>query len=285
MDWKTILTSSVIAAIISGVFAIIQQKNSTTARYVIEQREEWREKIRDLADEIFFGNTDTMKKSLIKLKTRINPYGYFYEYEQPKDTDKKSKETTNVNYYLNDGHILKIIDKLMINEDIDKNKKLLVDYLSLLIKFDWERAKIESTINKKQVFSIVLEFLALFLLIFYFSPITRSNIIYIAIFVVVYLLPYFIQMSQSSNLNIMKKTDSVSMDKCFLMQIIFYSSLIVLSVFKDNTIICWSCFICIFSEIIKMSSFDDKKKMVNDYISALNDMENIVDSQKQNNKY
>lgn len=26
MDWKTILTSGVIAAIISGVFAIIQQK-------------------------------------------------------------------------------------------------------------------------------------------------------------------------------------------------------------------------------------------------------------------
>ena len=44
MDWKTILTSTVIAAIISGLFAIIQQKNSTTARYVIEQREEWREK-------------------------------------------------------------------------------------------------------------------------------------------------------------------------------------------------------------------------------------------------
>lgn len=62
MDWKTILTSTVIAAIISGLFAIIQQKNSTTARYVIEQREEWREKIRDLADDIFFGNTDTMKK-------------------------------------------------------------------------------------------------------------------------------------------------------------------------------------------------------------------------------
>lgn len=223
-----------------------------------------------------------MKKSLIKLKTRINPYGQFYEYKQSKDIDKNSKGiNTNEDYYLNDGHILKIMDKLMINENVDKNKKLLVDYLSLLMKFDWERAKIESTINKKQVFSIIIEFFAIFLLIFYLSPITRENIMFIVIFVIVYSLPYFMQITQSSNSSIIKKAGSFALDKCFSMGIIFYSILILLSVFKDNTIICWSCFICIFSEIIKMSSFDDKKKMVNDYISALNNMEEFITDSKE----
>lgn len=274
MDWKIILTSSVIATIVSGVFAIIQQKNSTTARYVIEQREEWREKIRNLADEIFFGDTDTMKKSLIKLKTRINPYGQFCEYNESKDIDEKSKDiNTNENYYLNDGHIFKVMDKLMINEDIDNNKKILVDYLSLLIKFDWERAKIESTINKKHIFAIVFEFFALFLLLFYLFPITKDNIICIVIFIIIYALPHLIQISQNSNSSIIKKAASHALDKCFLMEIIFYSILILLSIFTNNTIICWSCSICIISGIVNMSSFEDKKKMVNNYISALEDLE------------
>lgn len=281
MDWQTILTSSVIAAIISGIFAIVQQKNSTTARYVIEQREEWREKIRNLADEIFFGNTDAMKKSLIKLKTRINPYGYFYEYERPKNTDKKSKETTNVNYYLNDGHILKIIDKLMMNEDVDKNKKLLVDYLSLLIKFDWERAKIESTINKKQFFSIIIEFFAIFLLIFYLFPITKDNILFIVIFIMIYAFPYILQFSQNSNINFIKKITFSAINKCLIMELVMYGVFILISVLTKNTLICWSCLICIFSESVKISSFDDKRKMLNDYISNLNTMEQFITDSKE----
>lgn len=274
MDWKTILTSTVIAAIISGVFAIIQQKNSTTARYVIEQREEWREKIRELADNIFFGNTEAMKKSLIKLKTRINPYGQFYEYKRSKENNKKGKETNiNEDYYLNDGHILKVMDKLMLNEDVDKNKKLLVDYLSLLIKFDWERAKIESSINKKQILSIVIEFFAIFLLAFYLSPITKDNIIYLVVFVMIYAFPYILQYSQNSNISVIKKTTSHAINHCLIIELVMYGLFISISGLTNHLLICWSCLICIFSETIKISSFDSKKKMVDDYISALDHLE------------
>lgn len=164
MDWKTILTSSVIAAVISGIFAIIQQKNSTTARYVIEQREEWREKIRGIADEIYSSDEKTIKKFLVKLKTRINPYGKFCEFvrinthdiKEIKRKNKKqfiSKETQQEEYYLKDGHIWHVIKKLENGIDFDQNKDILIDYLTYLVKFDWERAKIESIINKKMLFS------------------------------------------------------------------------------------------------------------------------------------
>lgn len=72
MDWKTLLASGVIAAIVSGLFEVLKQKNSNTARYVIEQRELWREKIRDISNEIYLSNEETIRAVLVELKTRIN---------------------------------------------------------------------------------------------------------------------------------------------------------------------------------------------------------------------
>lgn len=284
MDWKTILTSSVIAAVISGIFAIVQQKNSTTARYVIEQREEWREKIRDIANEIYNSNEKTIGEILVKLKTRINPYGRSLEFvfinshnrKKIKRKDKKkliSKENRQEEYYLRDGHIWRVIEKIEKGVDFNQNKNILVDYLSYLIKFDWERAKTESSINKNQIVSIIIEFFAVFLLAFYLSPITKENIIFLVIFVMVYMFSYIMQMSQNSDNNIIKKVVSFAIDKCLIMELIMYGLFIIISVITNHTIICWTCLICIFSEIIKMFSFDSKRKMVADYISALEDLE------------
>lgn len=56
MDLKTVLTSSVIAAIITGLLSLItnfsNQKNDSKIKYVTEERKNWRQEIRKICDEI-----------------------------------------------------------------------------------------------------------------------------------------------------------------------------------------------------------------------------------------
>lgn len=118
-----------------------------------------------------------------------------YKIAQKKRIKKKVKiqlntmEDNQEAYYLNDAHIWKVIDKLESNVEYEKNKSLLIDYLSCLVKFDWERAKIESSINKKTIFSIFVEILSVALMIFNFGNITSSNIIALVVFLIIYALP------------------------------------------------------------------------------------------------
>lgn len=89
MDWQTILTSGVIAAIVAGIIELVKLSNSNKTRYIIQQREKWREDIRVLADEIQLTNYVNIKIPLTRLKTRINPYGEFLECPENIHFDRK----------------------------------------------------------------------------------------------------------------------------------------------------------------------------------------------------
>lgn len=67
------------------------------------------------------------------LKVHINAYG------------------KNSNDVMKDSHIWEVIDKLENQEEYEQLKKLLVLYLSTLLKMDWERSKEEVRGNKYQI--------------------------------------------------------------------------------------------------------------------------------------
>ena len=65
--------------------------------------------------------------ALSRLETQLNPYGRYISKEDAYE------------FYMNDGHIWKIVDNFDYSK---KNVKILTKYLELL-KYDWERSKRE----------------------------------------------------------------------------------------------------------------------------------------------
>ena len=127
---EMVVGSSVLAAVVSGVVSVIISMKSNNLQYITSERQQWRKEIRELVEEI--EKADTEKKLcpyLTKLKVRINGYGYL-----------KHKE------YEHDSHIWDLI--LCIErqggEETDlflKERDLLILYLTVLLKYDWEEQK------------------------------------------------------------------------------------------------------------------------------------------------
>lgn len=139
---RFILTSTVLAGIVSATVSLVTNKKNNRLKYITEDRRSWREEIRNIVDELEDAKFDkqTIHKVLQKLKVRINPYG---------KTD---------NDIMHDAHIWKNIneiEKIKTYEEFREKKDALVVYLSLLLKYDWERAKKE-VIGDKNLFGLII---------------------------------------------------------------------------------------------------------------------------------
>ncbi len=280
MDWKTILASGVVAAIVAGIFELWKQKSSNTARYVIEQRELWRDKIRKIADEIYSSNKENVGDILVDLKTRINPYGRFDEFvyiesHQRKGLKRKEKkqltekENKQEEYYLKDSHIWRIIDKLEKNLEFEKSKSIIIEYLSALVKFDWERTKLESSINKKMLISIFAEIFSLLLMVFNFGEITSSNIIVLIVFSIIYALPISSAVLLSSQTVLIKKNHFRMTLKIFLWVIIFFGIMDIIAGLTDNVILIWSSVFSLIASMFIMSATEERARVIEEYICFL----------------
>lgn len=112
----------------------LNNMQSGSFQYITGERKEWREKIRviiEKIDQCEYGGVGEKEiyQYLTQLEVNINPMGKHnpYNYEQ-------------------DGHIWESIKKLREGEDeeeFNKQKRLLISYLSLLLKENWERSKSE----------------------------------------------------------------------------------------------------------------------------------------------
>ena len=235
MDWKTILASGVVAAIVAGIFELWKQKSSNTARYVIEQRELWRDKIRKIADEIYSSNKENVGDILVDLKTRINPYGRFDEF-----------------VYIE-----------------SQSKSIIIEYLSALVKFDWERTKLESSINKKMLISIFAEIFSLLLMVFNFGEITSSNIIVLIVFSIIYALPISSAVLLSSQTVLIKKNHFRMTLKIFLWVIIFFGIMDIIAGLTDNVILIWSSVFSLIASMFIMSATEERARVIEEYICFL----------------
>lgn len=166
MDLKIILTSTVIAAVISLLANVYNSRRTGKLKYITEERQKWREDIREIAENITKCSQFNIGVQLTRLKMRINANGVETIIDEKKGNNKK-----RAGKYLNDAHIWKLIDELENPKCIDKfedNKKKLFLYLSALLKYDWERAKQEvkgSELDSLQiVFSVLSSGIFLWLL-------------------------------------------------------------------------------------------------------------------------
>lgn len=125
MDFATVLTSGVIAALVSGLIALRNSERKIVIENVTQERTKWRDKIREINKESqkAFLENDTAKIKTIQSELRLllNPM-------DPLDID--------------------IIKELDFNENSENEKQIkFAIKLSLLLKHDWERAKQESKAN------------------------------------------------------------------------------------------------------------------------------------------
>ena len=95
-----VLTSSVVAGVISSLVAYFQFHKNNKLVYITNERKAWRSDIRRIAEEIEAATGyEDIRKPLVELKVRINAYG--------KNTDDVKK----------DSHIWKVIERLQKQND------------------------------------------------------------------------------------------------------------------------------------------------------------------------
>ena len=139
MDIKLILSSAVISAVISGCVAVLNFKRQNNLQYITGERKVWREEIRTIAQELNGASYKETLDALVRLKMRINAFG--------------NKEKDNL--YMYDAHIWKVIaeieEKKCSKKLLRLKQKQLIEYLALLLKFDWERSKKEVQGNIRSI--------------------------------------------------------------------------------------------------------------------------------------
>lgn len=273
MEWENILPSTIIAAVVTGIIELVKMNNSNKATYIISQREEWREKIRDIADDIYKADQKNIGVSLTKLKTRINSYGTV------KEKIYSDKERANREYYLKDGHIYEVIKKLedkKTNSDFKKQKSKLIDYLTLLLKFDWERAKIESSTNGITVISWILEIIAIVLLIIInlqneIEKTIVSLCVSVAVLLFYFLTPLILELVLK-NAKYSTETQKMKNEISILLLLIFVLITIVVcfNMMKDELFLPFSFMFLAYSlQILPKCN----EKYIQDYIEAIQKLE------------
>ena len=144
MDISIVFGSAVIAAVITGLISIYTRNRDNRLKYITEERRKWRKEIRVCAEKLRGATYDQTLKICDKLKVRINAYG-----------------NNNVcNRFSHDAHIWTLIHtierkKWEKNELLDMQRGLS-EYLSLLLKNDWERSKREVLGEKRNWQELIL---------------------------------------------------------------------------------------------------------------------------------
>lgn len=270
MDWETILTSGVIAAIVAAIIDLVKMNNSNKATYIIKQREKWRDKIRTIAEEICKSDYEHICIPLTNLKTRINAYG------KVESTPEKNEVNDIRAYYLKDGHIHKIIKDIENNDEnkyvevFETNKSKLIGYLEMLLKFDWERSKKESTINLLFICSLIIEFISVLMLIIK-NPIIKDQFSFIMMLVSYFAAPILICIMlrySNSNAKLRKTANQVYI----LLLLIFLLIVIITIQLNDSFLI--PMLLMVLAYIVLITSISNNDKYIKEYIEGIIEYEN-----------
>lgn len=161
--WEAILASTVISTLISSAVVYINFQKENQLKYITQERKEWRDKLREIAYNLQGANIYDTMKLLTELKVRINTYGFTMD-----SLNNCGSECEQSCDYLRDMHVWSLIsdlEKLCSKEKgIDKtyakqlaeNQKRMILYISLMLKYDWERSKNEiSGIKKIEICSFI----------------------------------------------------------------------------------------------------------------------------------
>ena len=236
------LASAVIAALITSLFTYFQNQKSSNLQYITDERRKWRESVRDIYESL--SNSHCYSDVVIllaKLKTRINPYGRYS------------------GKYVDDSHIWDAIRKLEHSElDFEKNKVLLLDYLSLLLKGDWDRSKQEikgnwTRIRAAFIYALTLPLYWFVILVLWGKPFgIMSLLIFLLVLLSYFVVPNLDTITNSSQSNFSRKE---FWGKTFCQSIIYYV-ILILGLIKAGqgvgleNLICGIILICVWIGLI-----------------------------------
>lgn len=216
-----LLNASVVAAAVTaiiGIFGILFQLKS---KNVTEQRKVWRDQIREIIVVLEGKEPDESDdKTIAKLMTRINSYGYALREQNMFDTDAIMK----------DAHIWKLID-VSVKKNIDKD--MLALYLCLLLKQDWERCKLENE-NGTLYFFLGLSFSIAMCLFFLGSKWLNWDVNMVAIIIFCILLLFL-----SIFPRVYKKYKKEIIDNTYIANIEAYSSSKIMKNESKQKILYW----------------------------------------------
>lgn len=188
VEFSPILASLGIGSLLTGILTFIQSSKRNNIEGITFERSEWRRSLKSLYLDI---STSEINDELInRLKIHLNPYGKNFPIQY------KNKE----NYYLKDGHIWDELEKKTIN------KNLLMSYIELLLKYDWDRTKEEINFKFENIVEKLINYIFIFIsssmfYIIFFDK--NSNLILLS----VNMLSLYFICFQSRILNFVKKRD------------------------------------------------------------------------------
>lgn len=144
MNLENLLSSALIAAIVTGIVTYITSQKNNRLQYITGERKLWRDRIRKIAVDLEGASYKKTVNILTELEMNINAYGNY---------------STVEDYFL-DGHIWKEIkeikDKKISWNELHIRQQKIVEYLSTLLKYDWERSKKEIRGDYMQRISIFM---------------------------------------------------------------------------------------------------------------------------------
>ena len=136
MQILEILFSSVV---IVAIMDYLSKSKSNNIQFVTSARGEWRKDIKRTANEIGKASKENIREVLVNLKVNLNGYGLYptfgqYPAEKHLDLYKDEHIWKEIAYIEKD--IESMDDKTFLSE-----KDKLIEYLTILLKFDWERSE------------------------------------------------------------------------------------------------------------------------------------------------
>lgn len=235
-----ILKSSLITTVLTFILNFYLNRKKDTLSYITLERKQWREKIRELAEKIehstYGGEGDRyINPYLVQLKMNINTYGKgcFMDIEH-------------------DSHIWQSIEKIRdatSTDEFNKEHEILLDYLSLMLKNDWERCKKEVKGNSLAIYMtllIVMDNTALALDYFFICSLDKyiPLLVYLSccnmIPIVVFAAMFYIRTNEIGKKRIVgitreNKEKRISLVKLFALLFAVISMIVSINILNHNT--------------------------------------------------
>ena len=174
-------------------------------------------------------------------------------------------------YYLQDGHINNIIDALIrtsSTSDIETYKNVLYEYISCLLKFDWERSKCESLMDKYKIFSIMLGFFSLSILGFYLyneQDVSLHEMIFVVCYFSLPLLTVWFLDSGIIKLDLIRGIRGFCI---FVMLIFLFIGGLIVHYMEDEIMI-FLIALTLLSFLMAICAIFQKRMFVNEYVNTL----------------
>ncbi len=267
------LITTIITGIFSVVVLIFQTNRKGKLRYITGERSEWRDQLRRICYELKQiehqkkeEQKDRLDEVLVDLKTRLNAYG-------------KDRKTD----YLWDGHIWNVIRSIEEASEVNvKEVDRLIDYISLLLKYDWERAKQEAGVNSKFLLSNIT-FIISNLLFVYFGFKVFPDSSFAGIFLCVFLLSlvYFIPFMIKHISNVFSDhSDTLYSALMFFIILIFYIVYFLHPQTKDYGLINLSILVQGMAAFIRALGEWETYKREHQYIKSVKEIQDATVSEE-----